>query len=241
MKKGIYSFTVLVLVLSLLTSAVPAAFAETTVDTIMTVGTTQAFTDEKVPEEDIRTILQAGLAAESAINQQPWFFVALTDQEVMKEISGSGMSFGAPGGAPGGAPSGAPGAAPGKMDGKEPPKGDMPPMATGAKASVGDSPLAILVYVNEKSMSPNPSFDCGLAVQNMYLAAASLGYGAKVVSSPTNALNGEKHDEFCEKFGVDPEMKAVAVLLVGKADLSADATSSASVREGLESKTSIIG
>ena len=237
MKKGVYRFAVLALFLSLLISAVPAAFAETTVDTIMTVGTTQAFTDEKVPEEDIRTILQAGLAAESAINQQPWFFVALTDQEVMKEISGSGMPFGAPGGAPGSAP----GAAPGKMDGKEPPKGDMPPMATGAKASVGDSPLAILVYVNEKSMSPNPSFDCGLAVQNMYLAAASLGYGAKVVSSPTNALNGEKHDEFCEKFGVDPEMKAVAVLLVGKADLSADATSSASVREGLESKTSIIG
>ena len=237
MKKGVYRFAVLALVLSLLISVVPAAFAETTVDTIMTVGTTQAFTDETVPEEDIRTILQAGLAAESAINQQPWFFVALTDQEVMKEISGSGMPFGAPGGAPGSAP----GAAPGKMEGKEPPKGDMPPMATGAKASVGDSPLAILVYVNEKSMSPNPSFDCGLAVQNMYLAAVSLGYGAKVVSSPTNALNGEKHDEFCVKFGVDPEMKAVAVLLIGKADTSVDATSSASVREGLESKTSIIG
>ena len=233
MKKAIYRYVVLALILSLLVSTVPAAYAETTVDTIMAAGTTQAFIDEKVPEEDIRTILQAGLAAESAINQQPWFFVALMDQEVMKEISGSGMPFGAPGGAPGGVP--------GKMDGKEPPKGDMPPMASGAKASVGDSPLAILIYVNEKSMSPNPSFDCGLAVQNMYLAAVSLGYGAKVVSSPTNALNGEKHDEFCEKFGVDPEMKAVAVLLVGKADLSADATSSASVREGLESKTSIIG
>ena len=233
MKKEIYRYVVLALALSLMVSAVPAAYAETTVDTIMTVGTTQAFTDEKVPEEDIRTILLAGLAAESAINQQPWFFVALTDQEVMKEISGSGIPFSAPGGAPGDAP--------GKMDGKEPPKGNMPPMATGAKASVGDSPLAILVYVNEKSMSPNPSFDCGLAVQNMYLAAASLGYGSKVVSSPTNTLNGEKHDEFCEKFGVDPEMKAVAVLLIGKADTSADATSSASVREGLESKTSIIG
>ena len=117
MKKAIYRYVVLVLAVSLLVSAVPAAYAEKTVDTIMTVGTTQAFTDEKVPEEDIRTILQAGLAAESAINQQPWFFVALTDQNVMKEISGSGMPFSAPGGTPGNAP--------GKMDGKEPPKGDM--------------------------------------------------------------------------------------------------------------------
>ena len=80
-----------------------AAGAESAVDTILTTGTTQAFSSEAVPEEDIRTILQAGVSTASAINQQPWYFVAITNQDVMKEIGGSGMSFG---GKPGAAPEG---------------------------------------------------------------------------------------------------------------------------------------
>ena len=54
------------------------------------------------------------------------------------------------------------------------------------------------------------------------------------------SLNGTNHDALCEKLGVDPSMQAVAVLLIGKADESADATSGATTRESLETKTSII-
>ena len=278
--------------------------ADTAVNTIMTAGTTQAFSDEAVPEEDIRTILQAGLAAESAINQQPWFFVAVTDKDVMNELASSGggpgggsmpafpqdgsMPSGFPGGdmpAPpqgGGKPSGFPGgdmpALPqggGKPSGSQggeapsapqdgtapaaPPSGDMPappqngsmPSAPegstpsmaggGAKAALGDSPLAILVYMDESTSSPNPAFDCGLAVQNMYIAAASLGYGVKIISSPTRSLNGADHDQICGKLGVDPSLTAVAVLLVGKPDQSVDGVSGASVRSGLDEKTVLVG
>ena len=285
---------ILALFVSLLVCGSVSAFAEdakvdnTVVDTILTAGTTQAFTDEAVPEEDIETILQAGLASESAINQQPWFFVAVTDQDVMAEL-----------GASGGRPAG--GAMPdfpkdgempefpkdgempdfakdrempefpkdGEMpefpkDGEMPdfPKdgekpdfpqnsekpadakdGGKPAAAAGgsAKAALGDSPLAIIVYMDENTSSPNPAFDCGLAVQNMYIAAASLGYGVKIISSPTMALNGDNHDQICEKLGVDTSLTAVAVLLVGKADQSIDGVSGATTRSGLSEKTVIVG
>lgn len=214
----------------------PAAFAEpSTVDTILAAGTTQAFTDETVPDEDIRTILQAGLASESAINQQPWYFVAITDQDIMEGLSGSGAMPPMSGTMP-------------PMDGAMPnaPMGDAPkdisaPMAGGsAKAALGDSPLAILVYMDESSKSPNPSFDCGLAVQNMYITAVSLGYGAKVISSPTMTLNGEKHDQICEEFGIDSSLTAVAVLLIGKKDTAIDGVSGASTRAEFDSKVSVI-
>ena len=225
--------------LMLFTCAAPSAFAETTLDTILTAGTTQAFTDEAVPDEDIQTILRAGLASESAVNQQPWFFVAVTDKAVMEELSGSG---GMPpmGGAMPPAANGQPpaGAAPGGDGPKDMPA---PMMTGGAKAALGDSPLAILVYMDENSKSPNPSFDCGLAVQNMYIAAVSLGYGAKVISSPTMTLNGEKHDQICEQLGVDPSMTAVAVLLIGKRNETVDGVSGATTRADLDSKVSIIG
>ena len=320
MKRKTLALTALVLVVSMLavltacgssnasaeTAASPEASAEAAgassgassgaVDTIMTVGTTQAFSDEPVQEEDIRTILLAGLASESAINQQPWFFVAITDRDVMAEISASGgmpgggsmPSFSKDGEAPsfpqgGGMPAPPDGVRPerpadgeapsfprdGEMpasaDGVKPERpadgeapsfpqdgeapsfpqgGGMPAAAaggSGAKAGLGDSPLAIVIYKNTAGSSPNPDFDCGLAAQNMYVAAASLGYGVKIVSSPTMALNGTNHDQICEKLGVEPSMSAVAVLLIGKPDTAVDGVTGATVRAGLDEKTSIVG
>ena len=260
----IISLILVVAMLSTLAACRSAAAAgeETpgAIETILTVGTTQAFADDPVPEADIKTILQAGLAAESAINQQPWFFVAVTDKNLMAELSGSGSKSGdgsrpaapqggtAPGASQGGDMPNPPqgGTAPGASQGGDmpnPPQGGTPAAkgGGGAKASLGDSPLAIIVYMNESTSSPNPSFDCGLAVQNMYIAAASLGYGAKIISSPTRSLNGADHDAICQKLGVDPSLTAVAVLLIGKPAGDVDGVSGASTRADLGEKAIIIG
>ena len=240
---------------SLLLSLGTAAFAETAsgpetdaVSTIINVGTTQAFTSEAVSMDDLKTILQAGLAAASAINQQPWFFVAVTNREVMQEISGSGMGAAMPPAGNDFAPSegGAAGEGFGQSEGGSAGEGfapseggpAMPAAGNGAKAGLGDSPAAIIIYRNDNSSSPNADFDCGLAAQNMVIAAAALGYGVKIVSSPTMTLNGANHDALCEKLGVDKSMQAVAVLLIGRADL--DAVTSGTTRDTLETKTSII-
>ena len=244
--------------------------SDSALDVILNAGTTQAFTDEAIPEEDLEKILQAGLAAPSAINQQPWFFAAITNPEIVKEITGGGTSADAPasetpdagnadngegpsGGMPAGDFSGSDGApAGGDFGGSDgaPAGGDFGGSdggssgasagGTSAKAGFGDSPVAIVLYKNGSSMSPNADFDCGLAAQNMVIAAVSLGYGAKIVSSPTGTLNGANHDAICEKLGVDPSLQAVAVLLIGRPDEDLDAVSSASTRDGLETKTTIV-
>ena len=148
--------------LALMLMVASAAYADSAVDVIMNTGTTQAFSDEAVSAGDLETILQAGLSTESAINQQPWFFVAVTNQDVMKEIAGSGMGFAPPAGAkpegfPEGKPEGAPEGMPEGMS-EGAPKGDMPapPVGgSGAKASLGDSPAAIIIYKNGESKSPD--------------------------------------------------------------------------------------
>lgn len=229
--------------------------ASSTVDVILAAGTAQAFTDEAVPEEDLTKILEAGLAAPSAINQQPWYLVAVTNKEIMKELAGSdavptagempdgfggsdggsaGGDFGPSEGMPaGGMPDGF-----GESDGG--PSAGFPAGGTGAKAGLGDSPAAVIIYKNPGTSSPNADFDCGLAAQNMVIAAASLGYGVKIVSSPTSILNGTDHDAICEKLGVDSSMQAAAVLLIGYTDENVDAVSGASSRDSLELKTKII-
>ena len=211
------------------------AYAEGAVDTIMNAKTTQAFAQDPVAEEDLNTILQAGTMATSAINQQPWYFAVITNEDVMNEIASSagfgGMPAGMPGMPEGGMPEGMP----------EKPAGGMQMGGSGAaKAALGDSPVAIVIYMNENTSSPNASFDCGLATQNMVIAANALGYGTKIISSPTMSLNGENHDALCEKLGVDPSYSAVAVLLIGVADAEVDGATGATTHSPLEEKVSIV-
>ena len=228
----------LALLLAIALCSCGGALAEETVSIILNAGTTQAFTEDAVAEEDLTAILEAGLSATSAINQQPWFFAVVTNQEVMAEINAN-MSLGAAQGEmaedalpevleelPESAP-----ATDGATENAE---------TASAKAGLGDAPVAIILYMDEATASPNASFDCGLACQNMVIAASALGYGAKIISSPTMALNGENHDALCETLGVDPSLSAVAVLLVGVADTQVDGYAGASERSLMDEKVSFV-
>lgn len=201
--------------------------------------------------------MEAGLKATSAINQQPWYFAVVTNKTVMEEISG-GSGFGAmPSGMPGAMPEGMPeGGFPGGMG--EVPEGaeenafpgapagfgampsGMPNASQSAKAALGDSPVAVIIYMNENTSSPNANFDCGLACQNMVIAANALGYGTKIISSPTMSLNGADHDALCEKLGVDKAYTAVAVLLIGMPDNEVDGVTGATQRSLIEEKISFV-
>lgn len=220
--------TASVLITLLLCSFFFSALADGVIDTIMNSKTTQAFKAEALAEEDLNTILAAGLSTASAMNQQPWHFAVITNQEIMKEISG-GMGMG-------NLPFSIPGAPANATD--ETVKA--PVAAMKATASLGDSPVAIIVYLNESTASPDPHFDCGLACQNMVIAANGLGYGTKIVSIPTLVLNGDAHDAWCQKLGVDTSYKAVAVLLLGHENPEVDGSSGASVRSTMEEKVSFI-
>lgn len=200
------------------------------------IPTTQYFTEDAVADEDIEKILMAGINAPSAMNGQPWHFAAITDSAVIEEIA-SGMSFGGPASfGAGSPPSGA--EAPEGMElpeGQELPEGfdgaekgelpegmskpSMPAGSASTKAGLTDAPLVIVISCNEGS-----ELDAGLACQNMYVEAQLLGYGAKIISSPTMALNGDRKAEFSEMLGIPEGQSAVAILLVGVEDTTVDTT-----------------
>ena len=48
--------------------------------------TTRAFLPTEVPEQTIRQILEAGRLTPSARNMQPWHFVAIQDQHMLKQL-----------------------------------------------------------------------------------------------------------------------------------------------------------
>lgn len=216
---------------------------------LTTAKTAKKFTSDQVNEEHIKQILSAGLNAPSAINKQPWHFSVVTKKEILNQINeamAAGMPKGGPG-APGGP--GGPGApnAPGGPNAPEgekpniPPPNDIQPPNGGApspKLGLADATVAIFIY-GTNNMSTD-SFDCGLATEAMSIAALSLGYGTKIVSSPSIALNGEKKAEFDKLLQIPEGYSNVAVLLIGHNDESVDTTSSASTRNAFDEKVKFI-
>ena len=188
--------------------------------------TTQYFTDEAVADADIDQILLAGVNAASSMNSQPWHFTAITDTSVLQQIAddmSSGMSFGAADTAPEGSePSeGEVSDDPSSPDGETLPEGAQMPAAPAAtnKAGIADVPLAIVISCKEGN-----ELDAGLACQSMAIEAQLLGYGTKIVSSPTIALNGSKQADYKALLGIPEDQTAAAILLVGVEDTSVDET-----------------
>ena len=90
--------------------------------------------------------------------------------------------------------------------------------------------LIIVSGLDAEQGKTNVYFDCALAIQNMYIAAQSLGLGAHIYGSPTAKINSTMKDvlEIPEGYG------AVSILKIGNLDKNIDAISSASPRNEKE-------
>lgn len=224
------------------------------------IPTTQYFTDEAVKEEDVTTILTAGVNAPSAMNSQPWHFTAITDQATLQQIAddmGGGFPAGMQPSTEGETGADAPAALPEDWDGElpegmQPPEGpvdgeDMPSApadngeesgAAPAKADITGAPLAIVISCGEDS-----ELDAGLACQTMSVTAQLLGYGTKILTAPTMTLNGEKQEEYRQLLGIPEDYSAAAILLVGYADSSAgeaDGATGATERNPLDEQVTYV-
>lgn len=59
-------------------------------DAIQLKRAVREFTDQPLPEETIRAILNAGRRAQSSKNSQPWHFIAITNKDILKQLSQCG-------------------------------------------------------------------------------------------------------------------------------------------------------
>ena len=63
-------------------------------ETIRTKRAVRQFTEQSLPEEVIRAILNAGRRSQSSKNTQPWSFVAVRDRQTLKRLSECGTYAG---------------------------------------------------------------------------------------------------------------------------------------------------
>lgn len=64
----------------------PESMENQAINNIMTRVSVRNFTGEKISDEQIETLLRAGMAAPSAINKQPWAFVVIKDEAILAKL-----------------------------------------------------------------------------------------------------------------------------------------------------------
>jgi hypothetical protein len=67
-----------------------------------------------------------------------------------------------------------------------------------------------------------------------------MGYGTKIISSPTIALNGDKKEEYKNLLEIPEDQSACVMLLIGHTDDTADSASGATERNAYEDVVSTI-
>ena len=124
-----------------------------TMESILARRSHRMFNGKPIGDEELETILTAGLYAPTGMNRQPWHFTVVKSKEMLDKIAEARKSMPMP------LP---PGVKPMPMPPGGRPMGD--PMRN----------APVLIFVSGKNEG-TAAEDCVLAIENMFIAAASLG------------------------------------------------------------------
>ena len=145
---------------------------------------------EQIPEEALMRILNAGLQAPSARNHQPWHFSVVRDAALIQEVHDEAA----------------------RVMGR----GGSPRFADPDFQIFYRAPIAVFIF-GEKDF-PWTGVDCGIAVENMALAAEGLGIGSVILGLPQAAFRGERADELRAKLRCPEGYDFVIALSLGYAE-----------------------
>ena len=149
----------------------------------------RAYKEEQIPEEVLSAILRAGLEAPSARNHQPWHFSVVQNKELIQEVHDEAAAV----------------------------------MGKGGSPRFADPDFQIfyyaptVVFLFGKKDFGWTEVDCGIAVENMALAAEGMGVGSVILGLPKPAFQGQKADELRKRLECPEGYDFVIALALGYA------------------------
>ncbi len=155
----------------------------------------RAYRADQIPEEILDRILNAALESPSARNLQPWHFTVCQDAALIQEVhDAAALATG---------------------------KGGSPRFADPGFQMFYHAPTVIFIFGDRDN--PWAPVDCGIAVENISLAAGSLGIGSVILGLPKPAFFGEKAEELKRKLHCPEGYDFVIAVSLGYAADTKDA------------------
>ncbi len=132
----------------------------------------RAYESTPITEEQLKAVLQAAVESPSAVNRQPWHFTVVRNQGLLDEMNQAVWE---------------------QMMKRNPEKRS-PRFADNSFHVFYHAPTVIFISgMPDNLYTP---IDGGIAVENIALAAESLGLGSVILGMPRDAFAGEKADDF---------------------------------------------
>jgi nitroreductase len=128
------------------------------------------FADTALTDEQIKAIVEAGLAAPSGMNRQPWHIIIVTDKGLIEELDNEGISI---------------------LSAADDKSVYERIMSRGGKMFYN---APCMVVVASEGAEP-AAMDCGILSQNVALAAHSLGLGSVICGMAGIPFSGSRRNE----------------------------------------------
>lgn len=141
---------------------------------------TRGFDGAALSKDELQTLIDAALAAPSAMNRQPWHFSFVTDKALLKEFSKAARSFFM----------------------KSAPEAMRARFQDPSYDFLMGAPLFVVISYKTEEAHAFTGVDCGIAVENLALSAMGLGLGSVIVGMPKDVLESDEGAAFNEKMGV---------------------------------------
>jgi nitroreductase len=162
-----------------------------TLKTIKTRRSIRSFKEEQIKDNELQSVLEAGMCAPSAGNQQVWHFTVIQNKELLDWLSRTA-----------------------KEGAKQLDNEHIRKMAENEKFNVfHGAPTCILVSGNEQAMAIES--DCAAANQNMLLAAEAIGLGACWINFVLFAFQSLNGKEYCKELGIPDGYKPYCSTVLG--------------------------
>jgi nitroreductase len=165
--------------------------ANDTIHTIKTRRSTRSFTDDQIKEDELQSVLEAGLYAPSAINQQAWHFTVIQNKELLNWLNEHA-----------------------KETAKTFDNEHIRAMAHNEKLHIFyGAPTVILVSGKEDATSIES--DCAAANQNMLLAAESIGLGSCWVNLILFLFQHPDAKKYMQELGIPAGYRPICSVALG--------------------------
>ena len=161
-----------------------------TLKTIAERNSCRDFKDTPLTDGQMKDIIDAALAAPSGMNRQPWRLVVVKDKALIDELDAEGMGI---------------------LAAAEDKAGYQRFMDRGGKL-LYNAPCLVYVLSDGSTWSP---LDSGILVQNIALAAQSIGLGSCIVGMANLPLTGPRGGEFKKRMNFPDGFSFAIGILVG--------------------------
>ena len=151
----------------------------------------RAYETTPITEEQLNAILQAAVESPSAVNRQPWHFTVVRNQDLLDKMNQAVWE---------------------QMMKRDPEKRS--PRFADSKFNVFYHAPTV-IFISGMPDNHYTPIDGGIAVENIALAAESLGLGSVILGMPRDAFAGEKADAFRQALNFPQGWDFVIAIAIG--------------------------